>query len=124
MARFLKQLRCHKIISEASTTNKPTDLDIMHQIEAFLYLVYDNNIEKWQKTINILSKINAGVGFQKIEPQDNVVVAYAARHGTLAGDGNPGGNSPYTEALARRMAQIDLEIGMVFRKVRADVQGS
>lgn len=39
-------------------------------------------------------------GFARVEPEDNILVAYAAREGTTAGDGN-GRNSPYTEALLK-----------------------
>ena len=59
-SRFPKYLRYSKTISEASSTDNAEDLDITYQMEAFCYFVYDNNIEKWKKTIEILSNLNTG----------------------------------------------------------------
>lgn len=70
---------------------------------------------------SFLSRVRIGVGFGRIEPRKNIVVAYSARHGTVALDGAAGANSPYSAALARRLSEPELEIGMVFRKVRTDV---
>ena len=50
---------------------------------------------------------------------DGTVVAYAASAGTTAADG-AGRNSPYTAALLAHLEQ-PLEIGMLFRRVRAHV---
>ena len=47
-----------------------------------------------------------------------VLVAYAARHGQVALDGD-GANSPYVQALLEMLArEPGLEIGLFFRKVR------
>ncbi len=51
---------------------------------------------------------------------DNEIVAYAARAGTVAADG-AGRNSPYAEALAAALRTPGLEIGKLFRQVRDDV---
>ena len=58
--RFAKHLRYYKIISKASTANKLEDLDIAHQMEAFLHALYDNNIGKWKKSVQILEQLNQG----------------------------------------------------------------
>ena len=50
---------------------------------------------------------------------DETLVAYAAAAGTTAADGS-GRNSPYTAALLKYMEQ-PLEIGLLFREVRARV---
>ncbi len=52
--------------------------------------------------------------------ESGVLVAYAARDGTTALDGDSA-HSPYAEALVRRMLEPGLEIGLLFRKVRDDV---
>ena len=61
-----------------------------------------------------------GQGLASIEPEAGVLVAYAARDGTTALDGEAT-NSPYAEALIRHLAEPGLEISLLFRKVRDDV---
>ena len=53
---------------------------------------------------------------------DETLVAYAAAAGTTAADGR-GRNSPYTSALLAHLEQ-PLEIGLLFRRVRAQVLAS
>src|SRR6202020_2310726 len=55
-----------------------------------------------------------------IEPVGSVLVAYAARDGTTALDGN-GRNSPFTAALLRNIETPGVEVTFVFRNVRDDV---
>jgi len=59
-------------------------------------------------------------GLARVEPTANVLVAYAAKDGTTATDGE-GRNSPYTAALLKHLATRGLEVSFVFRKVRDDV---
>jgi uncharacterized caspase-like protein len=60
-------------------------------------------------------------GLGRIEPTlPNLFVAYAARHGEVALDGT-GKNSPYAKALVKYLAEPGLELGVFFRRVRADV---
>ena len=61
-----------------------------------------------------------GTGLRSIEPGGNVLVAYAAKHGTVALDGK-GGNSPYAEALLSHIEKPGIEIGKLFREIRDDV---
>ncbi len=58
-----------------------------------------------------------GRGLGRIEPHGGVIVAYAAKHGTIAQDGS-GANSPFTEALLAHLEEPGLEINFLFRKVR------
>ena len=58
-----------------------------------------------------------GRGLAEIEPSRNAIVAYAARGGSVALDGN-GRNSPYAEALLEALAQPGLEVGLMFRMIR------
>ena len=53
---------------------------------------------------------------------DETLVAYAAAAGTTAADGR-GRNSPYTAALLSHL-ETPLEIGLLFRRVRAEVLAS
>ena len=62
--------------------------------------------------------ISGGLG--RIEPVGNVLVAYAARDGTTALDGD-GHNSPFTSALLHNIEQPGLEVTFMFRNVRDDV---
>jgi TPR repeat protein len=59
-------------------------------------------------------------GLARVEPSANVLVAYAAKDGTTATDGD-GRNSPYTAALLKHLSTRGLEVSFVFRKVRDDV---
>lgn len=62
-------------------------------------------------------------GLARTEPNDNVLVAYAARDGTTASDGT-GRNSPFTTAILRHIETPGLEISFLFRRVRDDVMAS
>ena len=58
-----------------------------------------------------------GRGLARVEPSKDTLVAYAAKEGTTADDGE-GDHSPYTEALLRYLEEPGLEVGLMFRKVR------
>jgi tetratricopeptide (TPR) repeat protein len=62
-----------------------------------------------------------GQGLANVEPEGNVLVAYSAKHGTTALDGE-GAHSPFTEALLKHIEEPGLEINFLFRKVRDDVR--
>ena len=64
-----------------------------------------------------------GRGLASIEPESGVLVAYAARDGTMALDGESE-NSPYAQALVKHLPEPGLEISLLFRKVRDEVIGS
>lgn len=49
------------------------------------------------------------------------LVLYAARGGTVAQDGAPGGNSPFAAAFARRVPEPGVDIRLLVSKVRDDV---
>jgi formylglycine-generating enzyme required for sulfatase activity len=59
-------------------------------------------------------------GLVRVEPSDNVLVAYAAREGTIASDGD-GRHSPFTTALLNNLEKPGLEINFLFRNVRDEV---
>jgi tetratricopeptide (TPR) repeat protein len=62
-----------------------------------------------------------GRGLGVIEPDGNVMVAFAAKHGTVAEDGS-GRHSPFSESLLARVEEANLDVGILFRKVRDDVR--
>jgi uncharacterized caspase-like protein len=59
-------------------------------------------------------------GLARVQPKGNLLVAYAARDGTTADDGD-GRNSPFTAALLQSLETPGLEVGRLFRRVRDTV---
>jgi uncharacterized caspase-like protein len=57
-------------------------------------------------------------GLARIEPSGDILVAYSAKHGTVAEDGPAGGNSPFAAALALNLATPGLDIRIMLGKVR------
>jgi len=64
---------------------------------------------------------DAGGGLRSVEPPSTVLVAYSAKHGTTAWDGNAGANSPFASALLAHMEKPGLEVVDLFREVKDDV---
>ena len=60
-------------------------------------------------------------GLAAVEPEGNVLVAYSAKHGTVAEDGK-GPHSPFTEALLAHIEEPGLEVNFLFRRVRDEVR--
>jgi hypothetical protein len=73
---------------------------------------------KMQRSLALRSAIGGGLG--RIEPLGNVLVAYAARDGTTALDGDSR-NSPFTTALLHNIEMPGVEVTFMFRNVRDDV---
>lgn len=61
-----------------------------------------------------------GGGLAKPSPERGTLVAFAAEAGAVALDGD-GANSPFALALSQHLATPDLEIGLMFRRVRDSV---
>jgi TPR repeat protein len=61
-----------------------------------------------------------GRGFAKVEPQGDMLVAYAAEAGSTAEDGDTP-NSPFATALTHRLVAPGVEIRILFGQVRDDV---
>jgi hypothetical protein len=59
-------------------------------------------------------------GLARVEPVNNVLVAFAAKDGTIS-DADAGGHSPFTKALLNNIETPGLEINFLFRNVRDDV---
>lgn len=62
-----------------------------------------------------------GQGLAPVDPEGNVLVAYAAKPGTVAEDGT-GDHSPFTAALLQHMTERGIEVQFLFRKVRETVR--
>ncbi|WP_164937593.1 caspase family protein [Bradyrhizobium guangxiense] len=69
---------------------------------------------------SIATRAGPRAGLGRIEPVGNVLVAYAARDGTTALDGD-GRNSPFAAALLRNIETPGVEVTFMFRNVRDDV---
>jgi len=61
-----------------------------------------------------------GRGLARIEPEGGTLVAYAAKAGQIAQDGE-GQNSPFVSALVKRLGQPNLEVRRLCGFVRDDV---
>jgi uncharacterized caspase-like protein len=61
-----------------------------------------------------------GRGLAPIEPEAGLLIAYAAKAGQVAMDGE-GPNSPFVSALVKRLSTPGIDVQFVFRLVRADV---
>jgi len=59
-------------------------------------------------------------GLARVEPTQNVLVAFASKDGTTNED-QAGRNSPYAAALLRYLESPGLDVNFLFRKVRDDV---
>jgi len=73
---------------------------------------------KMRRSLALRAAVGGGLG--RIEPLGNVLVAYAARDGTTALDGD-GRNSPFTAALLHNIEMPGVEVTFMFRNVRDDV---
>jgi ribosomal protein S12 len=74
-------------------------------------------LAKMKRTISVRA---VSRGLSRIEPANNVLVAYSAKDGTTALDGD-GRNSPFTTALLRHLETPGLEVSFLFRNVRDEV---
>jgi hypothetical protein len=75
-------------------------------------------VAKMSRSLALRAAIGSGLG--RIEPVGNVLVAYAARDGTTALDGD-GRNSPFTAALLHNIETPGVEVTFMLRNVRDDV---
>lgn len=73
-----------------------------------------------QTMTRVASTRSIGRGLSRVEPQGGVLVAYAAKAGEIALDGD-GGNSPFVVALIEQLRRPGVEVGFLFRKVRDSV---
>jgi hypothetical protein len=60
-------------------------------------------------------------GFEKMDAPEGSMVAFATGSGELSQDGPPGGNSPYSKAVAKYISEPGLTVEEVFKKARVRV---
>jgi hypothetical protein len=65
----------------------------------------------------------SAAGLAPVEIRGDILVAYAAKHGTVASDGS-GENSPYAEALLRHLPTPGLDVRLMLGRVRDQVLGA
>lgn len=65
--------------------------------------------------------LKRGLAPVNVEGEQGMIVSFAAQEGRTAEDGD-GGNSPYTTALLEVIDEPGLEVGRMFRKIRAKVR--
>jgi hypothetical protein len=75
-------------------------------------------VAKMSRSLALRAAFGGGLG--RIEPIGNVMVAYAARDGTTALDGDSR-NSPFTAALLHNIETPGVEVTFMLRNVRDDV---
>lgn len=73
--------------------------------------------DKLKKTMAQAGPVSKGM--TAVEPSKNSLVIYSAKAGTVASDGRV--NSPFAEALAKRIVEPGREISLLLRQVRDDV---
>jgi uncharacterized caspase-like protein len=74
-------------------------------------------VRQMRRTVSARS---IGRGLARVEPEGGTLVAYAAKHGEVALDGD-GVNSPFVTALVKHLGTPGIEINKLFRLVRDDV---
>lgn len=72
------------------------------------------------ETVAATETTRGGGGLAAANPDRGTLVAFAAKDGQVALDGN-GNNSPYAQALMDKMVKPGLEISLMFRQVRDSV---
>jgi uncharacterized caspase-like protein len=72
-----------------------------------------------QMTRTVASR-SIGRGLARVEPEGGELIAFAAKHGQVALDGDDQ-NSPFVTALVKRLATPGVEIRKLFGLVRDDV---
>ena len=102
-------------------------LSVPHVMEAFdrvpgvkimmLDACRDNPLDR---RITSSSRSVGSRGLARIDASEGLVIAYATSPDQIAQDGSER-NSPFTEAFIRRLAEPDLEIATLFRRVTQDV---
>ena len=64
---------------------------------------------------------SVGRGLSIVEAKADELIAYSAKEGTTAQDGEKTRNSPFTTALLKNLKTSGVEVGVMFRQVRDDV---
>ena len=79
----------------------------------------DNPFDKSMKR-SLGGTRSIGRGLAEVEPAKNTLIAFAAKAGAVASDGD-GNNSPFATALMKHLISPGLDLRLAFGKVRDDV---
>lgn len=93
-------------------------LEGAHQLRMVVLDACRNNPFKMQPSGSSVRAIGQR-GLARVEPAGDTLVAYAAKEGTTASDGQD--NSPFAKALASELAAPGLDVRLMFGRVRDDV---
>ena len=93
-------------------------IDAVQRARVFSMVIAEaNRSDPWPtKTRGFLAKT-----VDNLATDSDVLVFYGSQSGTGSSDGPAGGNGPFASALARRMLEPGIEVGLFARRVRADV---
>lgn len=81
----------------------------------------DNPFASTMTRTNGTRSVSRGLAPISVEGEGGLLVSFAAEAGNTASDGDSG-HSPYTEAFLEVLDQPDLEVGRMFRSLRAKVR--
>ena len=73
--------------------------------------------EEGEQQVTVTVSGNRSIGMAPPSPERGTLVAYAAKDGAVALDGE-GENSPFALALSQNLSAPNIEIGLMFRQVR------
>jgi tetratricopeptide (TPR) repeat protein len=76
-------------------------------------------VARMARSAGAIRAVERGLG--RIEPDGDVLVAYAAKHGTVAEDGT-GANGPFAQALVEQMKVPGVDVRIMFGRVRDAVR--
>lgn len=121
------QLKSHTVIDQETVPVLPL-IGTVSKAGRLGLLIIDacrnNPFQKQLKQDALKRNVIIATGLPAIEPnEDNVLVAYSAKHGQQAWDGEPGArNSPFIQALLETIERPGIDIEMTFRMVRDGVK--
>ena len=84
-----------------------------------MVLAESGRIDPWPSSARGLVPVNRNV--EEIAKDSDVLIFYGSKGGYGSLDGPPGGNAPFAAAVAKRMQEPGIEVGLFARRVRADV---
>ncbi|MDX2287647.1 MAG: caspase family protein [Hyphomicrobiaceae bacterium] len=80
-----------------------------------MVIVEANRSDPWA------SRTRGFVNVESVAADSDVIVFYGSQNGTGSSDGPAGGNGPFAAALAKRILEPGIEVGLLARRVKADV---
>lgn len=85
-----------------------------------MIIAESNRSDPWENTEPSRSLVLSQTA-DDLATDSEVVIFYGSQEGSGSMDGPPGGNAPFAAAIAKRMVEPGIEVGLFARRVRADV---